>query len=428
MDTIRNVTQLLVAKNQTMTAALEGAVISEYTDLKDGEVVITDPKNVVLDATDFTTIPFSAIKFIQRSGTKLIHSDVIESGTVRQYHVGLQSAETQQLDYVGYNGVSGALDTIASNIYTIRLTILGSTIAGFMQRKIKEGFYKSNAVAASYTQQAVAKGLVSSLISNYSREPEQDLAFERVNAGALANALGTSTVSVVKGSDKIKTSADMTALVLVGTILRFGATGAGVAPCYVVTGHDSGAGAARIYTLDVPWQGATTAAVAAASFESVTEGAWGVKIQGVDRAYEVGKFASRVIAWNTQVDFGDSGTAVASSTGAYPGVGTSQQLGQVEKQFQADEFPYRNFAEGAPVDRADIAQGTLYDVFTIEYDGKIQSGLGTVVSSPKTLQIGTAGSSNANNEDANTGLLVTLNALFVTAGWVDGAVLQTVTT
>ena len=42
--------------------------------------------------------------------------------------------------------------------------------------------------------------------------------------------------------------------------------------------------------------------------------------------------------------------------------------------------------------------------------------------------IATAGSSNPNNEDLNTGLLVTLNALLVTTWAVPGAVAQTVTT
>ena len=428
METIKNVTQLLVAKNQTMTAGLEGTVISDYTDLLDGEVVITDPKNVVLDATDFTTIPFSAIKFIQRSGNVLVHSDVLEEGDIKTYLVGLQAAETQQLDYVGYNGVSGALDTLASNIYTIRLNILDKTTAGFMQQKIKEGFYKSNASAASYTQQRVALGLVSSLIANYSRETEQDLVFERINGGAADDAMATATGSVTKGSKYVVFNEDLTAIVVVGSIIRFGATGAGVAPCYVVVGHDGGAAAARVYELDVAWQGATNAAFAAASLETVTEGDWGVKIQGVDREFKAGYFASNVIFWETQIDFGDLSAAVVTSTAAYPGVGTGQQLGGLEKELQADEFIYRGFPEAGVVDRVDVVPTTLYDVFVINYNGVIQSGGGLAVQSPKTIQIATAGASNPNNEDANTGLLVTLNALFVTAGWVPGAVAQAVTT
>ena len=428
METIKNVTQLLVAKNQTMTVGLEGTVINLVTDLLDGEVVITDPKNVVLDATDFTTIPFTAFKFIQRSGGVLVHSDIINENTLTSYLVGLQSVEVQQVDYVGYNGSSGALDTLASTIYTIRLNILDETTAGFMQQKIKEGFYKSSALAASYTQQAIALGLQTSLIKNYSRETEQDLNFERINGGAADNAMGTATGSVVNGSKFVVFNEDMTAITVDGALIRFGATGAGVAPVYVVAGNDGGAAAARIYTLDQPWQGATNAAFAAASLETVTEGDWGIKISGVDREFKAGYFASRVIFWETQIDFGLGVATVTKSVAAYPGVGTSQQLGALEKELQADEHIYRGHVESGVVDRVDIVQGTLYDVFVIGYNGVIQSGGGLEVQSPKTIQIATAGASNPNNEDANTGLLTILNALLVTAGWLPGAVAQAVTT
>ena len=424
METIKNVTQLLVAKDQAVTVSAAD-VINSIADLADGDVLVTDLKNVVLDAASLpATVP--AFKLIQRSGSNLIHSDIITQGLVRSYTLGLQVAEAQQVDYVGYNGVSGALDTIASNIYTIRLYCRDLDTAGFMQQKIKEGFYKSNAVAASYTQQAVALGLVESLIANYSREADQDIAFERINAGALANALATSTVSVVKGSKFIVCSEDMTSLITAGTILRFGATGAGTAPCYVVTGHDGGTTTARIYELDVPWQGVTAAAFAAASFESVTEGAWGISLTGVDRYFLTGKFSSKVNTWVTTIDMGDAAVAVVTaSVTPYPGVGTLQQLATLEKELQADEFIYRSFPEGTPIDRADIV-GALYDVTIVEFDGSIQSGLGVDVKSPKTLQIALE-SNTAQGDDTNVGIVTTLNAIIVTKWATPGAAAQTPT-
>ena len=434
METIKNVTQLLVAKNQTMTAGLEGTVISDYTDLLDGEVVITDPKNVVLDATDFTTIPFSAIKFIQRSGTTLVHSDVLEEGDIKTYLVGLQAAETQQVDYVGSNGTTGDITGVASNIYTVRLNILDKTTAGFMQQKIKEGFYKSSAAAASYTQWAIAEGLVNSLIANYSRETEQDLTFGVINSGANLD-LGTAagTVTFTKGSKfavfgTAIDDATTNAILGVGDLLA--ATDAKTEPMYRVTAIDVPTETA---TLDHAWQGATVtvanATVGRVLAATAQAADYGVKILGVDRQFKAGYFPSNVIFWETQVDFGDlAGDVLVTSTAAYPGVGTGQQLGALEKELQADEFIYRGFPEAGVVDRVDVVPTTLYDVFVINYNGVIQSGGGLAVQSPKTLQIATAGASNNNNEDANTGLLVTLNALLVTAGWLVGSVAQTVTT
>jgi len=386
MDTINNVTQLFIGKDPSRGAAVD-ELINAYTQLADGEIVLTNPENVVLNNATTAAEASRGFKIIQRSGTKLIHSDIILPKMVRHYNLTATGKETQQLDYVGYNGVSGALDTIASNIYTIRLNILDKTTAGFMQQKIKEGFYKSNAVAASYTQQAVALGLVKSLIANYSRETEQDIVFERINGGAQANAMGTATGSVVKGSKFVVFSEDMTAITTNGALIRFGATGAGVAPVYVVAGNDGGAAAARVYELDVPWQGATNATFAAASLETVTEGAWGVKIQGVDREFKAGYFWSNVIFWETQLDFGDAGTTVVTSTAAYPGNGTGQYVANLEKELQADEFIYRGFPEAGVVDRTDGIGTTWYDVCVIQHDHELKAAQGTPTESPKTIMI-----------------------------------------
>ena len=431
MDTIRNVTQLFIGKDPTRGAVVD-EVISLYTQLADGEVVITNPENKVLNNATTAAEAELGFKVIQRSGTKLIHSDVVLPKKVLAYNSNPTAKETQQLDYVGYNGVSGALDTLASNIYTIRLNILDKTTAGFMQQKIKEGFYKSNAVAASYTQQAVALGLVSSLIANYSREVEQDIVFERINGGAQANALATAEVTMTKGSKYLVPDEDLTALVTAGTILRFGATGAGVAPCYVVVGHDGGAAAARVYELDVAWQG-DTGLIAAASFESVTEGDWGIKIQGVDREFKAGYFWSNVIFWETQIDFGDAQTSVVTSTAAYPGEGTGQYIANLEKELQADEFIYRGFPEAGVVDRTDGIGTTWYDVTVIEYEHTLEAAQGTPTKSPKTIMIAWDvdvngdGTLVSNAQEADTLGLLALDQIIVTLWGIGSAQVGNVT-
>ncbi len=377
METIRNVTQLLIAKDLTAVAA-DGDVINSYADLLDGEVALCTPQNVVTDGTD----KFLQVKFIQRSGTKLIHSDIIDVDKLLAYNIGKAGAETQQLDYIGFNGVSGALDTIAQNIYTIRLYYQEMLIAGFMQQKIKEGFYKSNAVATSYTQQAVARGLQQSLIANYSREAEKDIKAERVNGGAALAALGN--ITFTEGSKYIVSAIDDTANILVGSLVR--ATADLTSPTYVVVGHDGGAAAARVYELDTAWNGATIAAAAAA--ETVTEGDWGIQLQGVDRHFKLGFFASRVAQWKTTVDFGDAALAPVSTTAAYPGTGTGQQISTLEKELQADEFIYRGF-DPHPTDRTDAVQTNTgdYDVVVIEHKHELKAPQGTPTESAKCLNI-----------------------------------------
>ena len=412
MQTTRNVTQLFVGANIAKTAAA-GNVINSVASLGNGEIAVVNPVNNVQLTTAGLPAGLDGFKLIQRSGNRLIHSDVVKAGTVRKYTISLPATfpATEQVDYIGYNGTAGSIaDLIANNIYTVRLYVLDSTINGFMQQKIKEGFWKSGAAAPN--QRAVAKNLVESLIKNYSREPVQDIRFERINSGALLDAIGVLTATVVNGSKAVVFSGDATAIVTVGSLLRIGGTGAGTTPVYVVESVDAGVGAARVYTLDIPYQGAT-ATIAAANIETVNEGNWGIQIAGVAQAYD-GKFFGEPTVWKTTIDFTDNQlTTVTNATAASPGTGNYDVLARLEKELQADEYVYRNFIEGAPVDRTDVLAGTTYDVVVIEYDGEIESGLGTTVKSPKTLMIASAGNA-AQADVAAIGWLTLLNQLIVT--------------
>lgn len=513
MQTIKNVTQLFVVKKQTPTSALEGDVINDYTNLLDGEAAVVDYKNTVIDAA--STSGYDRFKIIQRSGEKLIHSDFVHSGTVRKYYVTAQAAETQQVDYVGYNGTSGALDTTVSNLFTIRLYVRDVTISGFMQQKVKEGFYKSG---ASTSQAAIALGLVKSLIKNYSREPEQDLLFERTNAGTHV-ALGTSvnTVTFTKGSkyftatdiddatgagtalvagnllvvptgsqrtltvtgtsgtatvsvrglsltatfnttvaqtaiDFVASHADTLAAVGItvtnpsGAILLFTTRNGSAIPSFSIanaTGDLAGtlgevcAATTGVYvisavdttnnigTLDVEYQGESIVYDDLELMQIDTAGNYGIKISAKDRKFEAGKWASHPMTFKTTIDFGSGASAeVTESVAANPGNGTWQQIQALEKELQADEYVYRSFLEGAPVDRTDAQKYKLYDIMVVEYDGVIESGLGSLVKSPKTLMVAFEGATNLSASDNNQGIVDCLDGLIVTTWATPGTSAQ----
>jgi hypothetical protein len=419
METTRNVNQLFVAKN-IGKAATANMVINDFSLLTDGEVCIVDPRNNVQLTTAGYPAGFDGFKVIQRSGSRLIHSDVVKAGTVRKYSITLPATfpKTQQIDYVGYNGTSGAIDVFNSNLFVIRLYVLENSITGFMQQKIKEGFYKSTSAA---TQLLIAQGLHKSLVKNYSREPWQDIVFERINAGAQSNALAAANVAVAYGSTAIKFDADVTALLAVGGILRFGTSGAGTAPCYVVASVDAGVGAARTYFLDVPWQG-TTGTIAAANVETVAAaGDWGIKISGATPAYN-GLFFGVPITFKTAIDFNDNQAAVVTNAQAASiGTGNYDVLAKLEKELQSDENVFRVFAESGVIDRTDVLSGTTYDVVIVEYDGVETTSLGSVEKSPKILTIVQAGN-GAQADVANIGWITLLNNIIVTTWVTPGAV------
>jgi len=429
METIKNVTQLLVAKNIAKTATAN-LVIQNVAQIADGEVCVVDPRtNKQVTSAGYTDgFPASGFKLIQRSGSQLIHSDIIKPGTIRSMTISLpaNNPAREQIDYVGFNGTSGSLDVINNNIYTIRLSILDSTISGFMQQKIKEGFYKSN---SSATESDIAAGLVASLISNYSREPVQDLLFERVSSGVTVASSG-GTWNVTKGSKYVTVAesaggaadgglyaADASTLA-VGDFIRFGHATTNTFPIYRIVSIANAASALCTIELDVAYQGTSNAALAAASVGCMSSATglasdFGIKISGVAQAYD-GKFFGLPITWTTLADFDDEQTTtVTRSQSASIGTGNYDVLAKLEKELQADEYVYRVFLEGAPVDRTDVLSGTTYDVVTIEYDHVEMSGLGVEVRSPKTLVVAQAGH-GAQADVAAIGCITLLNHIVVT--------------
>lgn len=415
MQAQRNVANILIANSVAATAGMETLNIDGFvSSLSTGEPVVISPAGIVVDATG--TLPTKFKIATKLTNGDLNFSDIINAKSIKSINVHKYVAPTNQVDYVGYNGTSGSIDVINNNIYAIKMYLRPTDIAGFMQQKIKEGFYETDSTA---TQREIAAGLTNSLIKNFSKEPDKvkfgtdRFAFERINAGAQANALGTATVAVTKGSTAIKFSEDMTVLVVAGTILRFGATGAGTAPCYVVASHDGAAAAARVYFLDIPYQGASNTAFAAASTESVTEGAWGIKISSTTYSYEEPKFRYSQPIWDTTLE--DCGaTVVTKSTRTSPGSGVYQQVNAMEQLFLGNEGNYYRAQIPQPTFRSEASPSKTYALINIEFMDEMTTELGGQADSWKQLYIACEKGNGGAYSDANTGLGTTLNA-YVTA-------------
>jgi len=415
MQAQRNVANLLVVNSVAATAGMESNNIDAYiSSMSTGESVIVSPGGIVVDATG--TLPTEFKIATKLTDGTLQYSDTIKAKGIKTIHANKYVAPTNQIDYIGYNGSSGSFDVINSNIYSVKMYLKPTDVAGFMQQKIKEGFYETDSTA---TQQEIAKGLTDSLIKNFSREPDKKkfgtdrFVFERINSGAQANALGTATAALTKGSTAVVFSEDMTALVVAGTILRFGTSGAGTAPCYVVTGHDSGAAAARVYTLDIPYQGSSTTALAAGSVESVTEGNWGIKISSVTYYFDEPKFRYHQPIWETILQ--DCGsTVVTKSTKTTPGSGDYRQIKAMEQLFLGNEGNYYRAQIPQPVFRSEVSSSKTYAIVTIEHVDNFTDNLGGKADSLKQVYLACEKGNGGTYSDANTGLGTILNA-YVTA-------------
>ena len=297
------------------TTAAGSVVIAKGTGLVESGIALaaTDTYRVIQKKADGT----------------YVFSPYFNSSTVSNAKKVVYAAATEQVSYWGYDGTynTTGLGTITTgNTYTLHFVLNHTRNIYNNAPQIKTVPYK----AMSTSESALAAGLHAQFLRTFSldREPAQTIKCERVYSGAQLNALGTATAALTNGSNAVVFSEDMTSLVTAGTILRFGTSGAGTAPCYIVTSHNSGSGAARVYYLDVPYQGATTAALAANTVESAaTGGYWGLKFTGVAQSFDpiVDSLTNNKVYFDiTSEDFGSvveyKATKMSPGSGTYPQV------------------------------------------------------------------------------------------------------------
>ena len=207
-----NVTQFFVAKNIARTA-VTGTYITKYTDLADGEVVVTNNAGAVIDDSATST---SAFRIVARTGNQLQFSDVIDCTKVKSYDINPPILPQPQIDFVGSNGTSGSLDIDDATAYRIYLEIqAGQTHDDFARRQVKEGVYKT--AASGDTQYNVADGLFASLVANFERDKDlwNVMRFGIVNAGGtVADFTGDGKfLYFVKGSTTVTVTTDAGAVI-----------------------------------------------------------------------------------------------------------------------------------------------------------------------------------------------------------------------
>jgi hypothetical protein len=374
MVSVKNVISEFITNTTTTGDFLTTGTVA---DLTTGKIAFIDLSGNVIDPSSAITEPKFRIALGTATTPRL--SDVIVLANITHKKLIDYVDDVEQISYVGYNGTSGSIEVIDNNVYQINFD-LKSRLAPHTTSELKQALYKSDATA---TQTEIANGLIKSCVNNFSREPEKFIKFELVNAGAAANALGTATLAVTNGSKYVVFNEDMTSLVTVGTILRIGGLGAGVTPCYIVEAVNTGAGAARVYTLNIPYQGTTNAALANNLVESVTAGNWGIKMTGIPLNFVPGEVKYEKSRFELSlVDCGN--TAITYATASYEGIGNYEQVAELEWFTQL--FDKETTRLGVPpVKLRQLAtSGINYDTTVINwYSQDTQS---TIASDPKSFK------------------------------------------
>lgn len=254
------------------------------------------------------------------SAVTRVISKPIKKGSIVKATRKAYTAETEQIDYIGYQGSgSDSIQAINLNEYlvTIRLDQNIHSNHGGVYEKQADYTSDSNATGAE-----VASGIAAQLIREFWNEPDQIMKVER-----LMNNAGTALTETYSPSYKNKYVAVSAApTVVVGDTIRFGT--ATTDPCYLVASVDT---TNNVITLDVPYQGTTASAV---SCEVILAAAtatafWGIKLTGVSQPFDLAKIHNKKTAWRTSIyNFGT--TVLTESVKASLGHGTERSMRELE--------------------------------------------------------------------------------------------------
>lgn len=312
-------TNLKVIVATANTAATETTLSAFANTGSVGEVIAVEADGTATAAGSDKIVIVSKLKDGTLDMTEAIPTARITRASVLKY-----SAPVTQVDYIGFNGTTGAIDEIANNLYQVNMEIQNAGSLSQENVYLKHAHYKST---ASVSQEGVAEGLVDSFIRNFSREPlERRPKFEVVNSNAGA-ALGTGVddVTFTKGS-KFFTATDIddattNDALAVGDWIRIGT--AVTDPIYRITAIDT---TTNVGTLAVPFQG-ETATIADTGLEKITAanvaaGDCGVKITGWSELYKLGIDRFDVPSWRLQlVGFTNSAITLAAKAKLGNGAG-----------------------------------------------------------------------------------------------------------
>jgi hypothetical protein len=274
-------------------------------------------------------------------------------------------ARQEQVTYLGYNGVSGSMDADNSTYYGLGV-VLDHTF-GMLNNSplILTIPYKSSSAA---TQSEVAAGLAIEATNVLKRQAYKPFKVERINSGA--QLVDLNNFALTNGSKFFTSGDDDTATLLVGSIIRVEEPendgDAVTDPCYIIVGHDSGAGAARVYELDQPFQGVTNADHDHVS--TIVEGDWGLKFTGIsvtDANFNPVTDEPFVVSFTLMTRDFETAT-VTQSVRPVIGSGTYQQVAALEAYAQFQKKNRSISAYPPTVRDIEATSGAAYEIHSFE--------------------------------------------------------------
>jgi hypothetical protein len=371
---IKDQFRLIVAKDIARTATV-GALASP-TSLADGEVVVTDAGNVILDQT--TVLLTDRIKVVQGRGAAkpLFETATFTVQEVYQYKGQAFEDAQQQVTYLGYDAVAnaGSVEVLNNNAYAMTITFQEITVPGLQGSYVPVSvWYQSDATA---TQVKVVNGLYNNLVRQLAFFNLPVILAERVNANTAArvSAGSAGTLSFSQGSKTVTIAGGVWgASTIVGAYLCLSA--ADTAPVYKITAITS----TTALVLDQVWQAADTTAAfnGAQALPAASVGDFGIKLTGIEQPFVLDSRPVDKVQFNVGISNSQgaaSSTTVSTTAIATYGHGTYALITTQQADSSRNAGNFYGYAE-YPYDKPLTTTVTGQDYSTLNIGTRVGRGL-----------------------------------------------------
>jgi len=348
----KDVMNILVCRDvgTKSTANATGTTIDAYDDLKDGEIVVVNPHNVVIGATEILTDAIVAkygFKFIVRKGTELFHSDLMKIDNIRSCDGIADSAAAAQVSFIGYNGTSGSIEVNDNVPYVPRFIFRWNTRGGEGNYSIIDGVYKSG---ASAVQSDICIGITDSLDNAMSRQGyTEPIVLNAICSATHVAANDFDGNLIVTQGSKVLSAASSGQYgggtdIAVGDYIRIDADGSDavtVADSVYEVKELSGT-TTKYITLDRPVKESSRTDATGNQYNEVISAAtgdaanWGIKATGQTRQFDPGKYRDSVVEFEIGLNDSFGATGITYNTAAARGIGTYNQIAQLEWELKGN--------------------------------------------------------------------------------------------
>jgi len=374
---------VLIGKN-IASAATQYTNPSAAGYIADGEILVIGANGALLTAGNtISTSP--SIQFVQRSGSNLIFSSIIDGTKVTKYSGAGPVQARQQIISVGYNGTTGSIDlSTASKLFKISYKHNQLVWSEQVFKRVYETSGSTQAKVASDISEQINFMSLPALNGVYSTGDYVSAVMLCNHAGAAITGTAT-TLTVTKGSNTavMNNTHNLTS----GDYVRIGGTST-IDPVYRVQSVNG-----NTITLGSPYQ-SSSGAIAIASVEIITAAqastaAFGFKLTGLPLTWSINPAANNryeIVSFDVHPGTGWGSTTITNVQDPILGSGLLPQVTEIEWFALGFEGLQSRYNIPLPTGRRDAVDPQYYTIY-LEYDIPSVSAITGDVSAKQGLYI-----------------------------------------